>query len=88
MELDGNLRRALSLLTALQDAQNCSLLSLLSVSSGGALYGDRKGQAAKEADPLLPRSYHGATKASLEHFINAWPEQYGAAAVVLRPSNA
>lgn len=84
MELDGNLRTALSLLTALQGAQHCSLLYL---SSGGTLYGDRKSQGAIEADPLLPRSYHGAAKASVEHFINAWSEQHSAAAVVLRPSN-
>lgn len=84
MELDGNLRNTLSLLTALQDAPYCSLLYL---SSGGTLYGDRKGRASIEADALLPRSYHGAAKASIEHFISAWSAQHNAAAVVLRPSN-
>lgn len=79
-----NIRTALTLLTALQNNPRCSLLYL---SSGGTLYGDRSGEKVAENTPLLPRSYHGAAKASIEHFINAWAEQHGGTATILRPSN-
>lgn len=83
MELTGNLNAALSLLTALQEVPDCRLVYL---SSGGTLYGHRLGEAV-EVDMLRPRSYHGAGKAAVEHFIGAWSEQYGGTAVTLRPSN-
>lgn len=82
-QLDGNLRTTLALIEGLQEYPDRGLLYL---SSGGTLYGDRK-RAAKEDDPLRPRSYHGAGKAAAEHFIHAWAMQYGGSAVVLRPSN-
>lgn len=82
-QLDGNLRTTLALVESLQPAPGCRLLYL---SSGGTLYGDRESPAS-EGDLLRPRSYHGAGKAAAEHFINAWSEQYGGTAVILRPSN-
>lgn len=82
-QLDGNLRATLALIEALQA---CPDRRLLYLSSGGTLYGDRE-RAAREDDPLRPRSYHGAGKAAAEHFIHAWATQYGGTAVVLRPSN-
>ena len=82
-QLDGNLRTTLALIEALQDRPDRRLLYL---SSGGTLYGDRN-RAAREDDPLRPRSYHGAGKAAAEHFIHAWATQYDGTAVVLRPSN-
>lgn len=82
-QLEGNLRITLALLEALQETPTCRLLFL---SSGGSLYGNRN-DAAREEDPLRPRSYHGAGKAAAEHFIHAWASQYGGTAIVLRPSN-
>lgn len=82
-QLDGNLRTTLALIEALQDRPDRRLLYL---SSGGTLYGDRN-RAAREDDPLRPRSYHGAGKAAAEHFIHAWATQYDGTAMVLRPSN-
>lgn len=82
-QLDGNLRTTLALIEALQETPDRLLVYL---SSGGTLYGDRD-RAAREDDPLRPRSYHGAGKAAAEHFIHAWAVQYEATAVVLRPSN-
>ena len=82
-QLDGNLRTTLALIEALQD---CPDRRLLYLSSGGTLYGDRD-RAAREDDPLRPRSYHGAGKAAAEHFIHAWAMQYEGTAVLLRPSN-
>lgn len=82
-QLDGNLRTTLALIEALQAYPDRRLLYL---SSGGTLYGDRD-RAAREDDPLRPRSYHGAGKAAAEHFIHAWAMQYQGTAVLLRPSN-
>jgi UDP-glucose 4-epimerase len=82
-QLDGNLRATLALMEALQDTSSTRLVYL---SSGGTLYGDCKG-AARESDPVKPRSYHGAGKAAAEHFIQAWAAQYNGTAVALRPSN-
>lgn len=82
-QLDGNLRATLALIEALQRHPDRTLLYL---SSGGTLYGDRE-RAAREDDPLRPRSYHGAGKAAAEHFIHAWAMQYDGTAIVLRPSN-
>lgn len=82
-QLDGNLRTTLALIEALQD---CPDRRLVYLSSGGTLYGDRD-RAAREEDPLRPRSYHGAGKAAAEHFIHAWATQYDGTAVMLRPSN-
>ncbi|HEY0661555.1 MAG TPA: NAD-dependent epimerase/dehydratase family protein [Lysobacter sp.] len=82
-QLDGNLRPTLALIEALQACPNRRLVYL---SSGGTLYGDRE-RAAREDDPLRPRSYHGAGKAAAEHFAHAWATQYDGTVVVLRPSN-
>jgi UDP-glucose 4-epimerase len=82
-QLDGNLRTTLALIESLQTRPATRLLFL---SSGGTLYGDRE-RAAREDDPLRPRSYHGAGKAAAEHFIHAWATQYGGTAIVFRPSN-
>ena len=82
-QLDGNLRTTLAMIEALQATPSCRVLYL---SSGGTLYGERD-TPAKETDPLLPRSYHGAGKAAAEHFIHAWAAQYEGKATILRPSN-
>ena len=84
-QLDGNLRTTLALLEALQA---CPDRRMVYLSSGGTLYGDSVAEhAARESDPLRPRSYHGAGKAAAEHFIHAWATQYDGTAIVLRPSN-
>lgn len=83
-ELDGNLRCTLALLTALQDHPNRQLIYL---SSGGTLYGDHGESVVNEQTPLRPRSYHGAAKAAMEHFVHAWAAQYAGSAAILRPSN-
>lgn len=82
-QIEGNLRTTLALVEALQE-RPCDRLVYLS--SGGTLYGPRD-TPAREDDPILPRSYHGAGKAAAEHFIHAWSAQYGGTGVVIRPSN-
>jgi len=83
-EVGGNLQTSLALLQALQSFPDRPLLYF---SSGGTLYGDVQAKAANESDSIRPRSYHGAGKAAVEHFIDAWCSQFAGAATVLRPSN-
>lgn len=82
-QIEGNLRTTLALLEALQAQPSAHLVFL---SSGGTLYGPSE-HAAREHDPLLPRSYHGAGKAAAEHFIHAWSAQFGGRATIIRPGN-
>ncbi|HXD83627.1 MAG TPA: NAD-dependent epimerase/dehydratase family protein [Rudaea sp.] len=83
-ELDENLRPTLALLQALQDRPATPLLY---VSSGGSLYDPESGTDADESTMVAPRSYHGAGKIAVEHFIAAWCAQFHAGATILRPSN-
>ncbi|TLX20892.1 NAD-dependent epimerase/dehydratase family protein [Thermomonas fusca] len=83
-QIEGNLRTTLALVEALQEHPDVRLLYL---SSGGTLYGDRASALAREADPLLPRSYHGAGKVAAEVFVQTWARQFSGCAIVLRPSN-
>jgi UDP-glucose 4-epimerase len=86
-ELEGtaNLQPSLALLSVLQGLPE---LRLVFVSSGGAVY--RAGenmQPSTEESPLSPCSYYGAGKLALELFIEAYHQQTGNAAIILRPSN-
>jgi len=83
-ELDGNLRPTFALLQALQEFP---AIPLLYISSGGTLYGRSANGPADESTPVYSPSYHGAGKVAAEHFIEAWCNQFNAAATVLRPSN-
>src|SRR6185437_11599525 len=83
-ELEENLRPLLALLQAMQGNP---AIPLIYVSSGGTLYSCEHGNAADEATPISPRSYHGAGKIAAEHFIAAWCNQFAASATILRPSN-
>lgn len=83
LELASNIGPLLRLLHALQAQPACRLLY---VSSGGTLYGD----VVRPADETLathPRSYYAAGKAAAEQFIEAYCQQHGGTATVLRPSN-
>ncbi|HKU17793.1 MAG TPA: NAD-dependent epimerase/dehydratase family protein [Candidatus Saccharimonadales bacterium] len=83
-ELQNNLLPFLTLLQALQERPEVSLLYL---SSGGSLYAGNMEKPAIEATTVQPRSYHGAAKVAAEYFIRAWSRQYNGHATVLRPSN-
>jgi len=80
-----NLQPSLALLSVLQGLPG---LCLVFVSSGGAVY--RAGenlQPSTEESPLSPCSYYGAGKLAMELFIEAYQQQTGNAAIILRPSN-
>lgn len=83
-ELDENVRPTLALLEALQAFPR---LPLIYVSSGGTLYSRAGDGVSDELAAVYSRSYHGAGKIAVEHFIEAWCNQFAGSAVVLRPSN-
>jgi len=84
LEVTSNLLPSLRLL---EELQKYSHLSLVYVSTGGAIYGDYHGDKATEEMLLLPQSYYGAGKAAFEQFIHAYVKQTGNHAIILRPSN-
>lgn len=84
LEANNNLLPSLRFLECLQEYSH---LSLVYVSTGGAIYGNSKMEKVSEDMPLFPLSYYGAGKAALEKFIFAYGKQTGNTAVILRPSN-
>jgi len=84
LEAVNNLLPSLRFLECLQEYSH---LSLIYVSTGGAIYGDTGKDKVSEDMPLFPLSYYGAGKAALEKFIFAYSRQTGNTALILRPSN-
>ena len=84
LEATNNLLPSLRFLECLQEYSH---LSLIYVSTGGAIYGNTENEKVSEDMPLSPLSYYGAGKAALEKFICAYSRQTGNTAVILRPSN-
>jgi len=84
LEATNNLLPSLRFLECLQEYSH---LSLIYVSTGGAIYGDSENEKVSEDTPLSPLSYYGAGKAALEKFICAYTRQTGNKAMILRPSN-
>jgi UDP-glucose 4-epimerase len=82
----GNLLPTLKLLSVLQRHPGRHLVYL---SSGGCVYGDPPAAPLDEAQPLRPRSYHGAGKIAAEAFLHAFSTRSSAEqpVTILRPSN-
>jgi len=83
-EATNNLLPTLRFLEILQKYEH---VSLIYISSGGAIYGNPTAQLVTENDPLAPLSYYGAGKAALEKFIIAFCQQSQHHAIILRPTN-
>jgi UDP-glucose 4-epimerase len=83
-EATSNLLPSLRLLEILQDYPH---ITLMYISTGGAIYGDCHGEKVSEYLRLSPWSYYGAGKAAFETFIHAYTKQTGNHAIILRPSN-
>jgi UDP-glucose 4-epimerase len=60
---------------------------LVFLSSGGAVYGNWKGDPYVESDPLRPINYYGQSKVMMEEFIGLCHRTRGLDYIVLRPSN-
>lgn len=74
-------------LRLLECLQNFPEISLVYVSTGGAIYGNVDMETVAEVTPLSPLSYYGAGKAAIENFISAYCHQTRNKAIILRPSN-
>lgn len=83
-ELEENVLPMVALLEAMQTVPQ---VPLIYVSSGGSLYSRITSGASDELAAVYSRSYHGAGKIAVEHFIEAWCNQFAGDAVVMRPSN-
>ena len=83
-ELEENVVPTVALLEAMQSRPQ---VPLVYVSSGGSLYSRVTSGASDELAAVYSRSYHGAGKIAVEHFIEAWCNQFHGDATVLRPSN-
>jgi len=83
LEISSNLLPTARLLEFLE---SCSDTSLVFVSSGGTVYGNTEGKRA-ETTAFAPIAYHGAGKASIEMFLNAYAQQSGNPVIALRPAN-
>jgi len=59
---------------------------LIFMSSGGTVYGNPNRFPVTEDAPLMPISYHGASKSAAEHFLHAYSHS-GFPVTILRPSN-
>lgn len=84
LEATANLLPTLRLLEILQEYKN---VTLVYVSTGGAIYGNCGKRNASEGMSLTPVSYYGAGKAAIESFLIAYTKQTGGRAIILRPSN-
>ncbi len=71
----------------LESLQTSSGMLLVYVSSGGAVYDSTIEPPYTEGTPCNPKSYHGAAKLAIEHFLQAYTVQTGNPTVVLRPAN-
>ena len=85
-EIEHNLLPTLRFLEVMKNYPHVSLVYL---STGGALYGNAIPVAmqVQEQTPPAPLSYYGAGKAALEHFITAFCNQQQRSSVILRPAN-
>lgn len=74
-------------LTLMQLMEEKKVKRLVYLSSGGTVYGDQAVSPIKEGAALMPISNYGATKASVEHFINVANFKGKVSAAILRVSN-
>jgi UDP-glucose 4-epimerase len=85
LDFSVNLLGGLHLLEA---ARAFGVEKVLFASTGGALYGEvPEGQGATEDWPPRPKSPYAASKASFEHYLSAYGQNYGLKWVSLRYGN-
>lgn len=84
VELTGNLVPLLKVLDALKSHPE---ISLLFISSGGAIYGSNASENTSENTIPAPVSHYAAGKLASEAFLHAHQAQTGSSVTVIRPSN-
>ncbi len=83
LEINNNLLPLAGLLECLQERRGAMLVY---ISSGGAIY-EAHQNTLPEDSAKLPASYYGAGKLAAEALIQAYHQQTGHGAVILRPAN-
>ncbi|APD08434.1 MULTISPECIES: SDR family oxidoreductase [Thermus] len=85
LDFEVNLMGGLNLLEA---CRKWGVEKLVFASTGGAIYGEvPEGESAEETWPPRPKSPYAASKASFEHYLSAYGQNYGLKWVALRYAN-
>jgi UDP-glucose 4-epimerase len=73
-------------LNVLDAARRHGVRRVILASTGGAIYGEPDGPAARESHPCHPRSPHAVAKLAVEHYLDGYA-RWGLESVVLRYAN-
>ncbi|WP_165584989.1 NAD-dependent epimerase/dehydratase family protein [Chryseobacterium taiwanense] len=83
-DINGNLIATIGLLDVMRDF---SCKSILYLSSGGAVYGEKNLEKISENDICNPLSSYGVVKLTIENYLRLYQKQYGINYLILRISN-
>lgn len=83
-DINGNLIATIGLLDVMKDF-NCK--SIMYLSSGGAVYGEKNLNKISENEICLPVSSYGVVKLTIENYIRLYKKQYDINYLILRVSN-
>lgn len=83
-DINGNLIATIGLLDVMRDF-DCKFI--LYLSSGGAVYGEKKLDKISESDICDPLSSYGVVKLTIENYLRLYQKQFGINYVILRVSN-
>jgi len=77
----------LPILALLQAASGTRVKRIVSISSGGTIYGVPAYTPIDESHPTIPTSPYGVVKLAIEHMIRLWAIQQGVEYIILRVGN-
>jgi UDP-glucose 4-epimerase len=77
----------LPILALLQAASGTRIKRIVSISSGGTIYGVPAYTPIDESHPTMPTSPYGVVKLAIEHMIRLWAIQQGVEYIILRVGN-
>jgi UDP-glucose 4-epimerase len=80
-------QNVLGSINLLETATRNGVKRFVFASTGGALYGDAPKIPSDEQTPVVPLAPYGIAKASVEHYIRFFKNEYGLETVVLRYAN-
>jgi len=83
-DINGNLIATIGLLDVMKDF---GCFSILYLSSGGAVYGDKNLEMISEQTICSPVSSYGVIKLTIENFLRLYQKQFGINYLILRVSN-
>jgi UDP-glucose 4-epimerase len=83
-DINGNLIATIGLLDVMKDF-NCN--TIIYLSSGGAVYGDKYTKNISEVEICEPLSSYGVVKLTIENYLRFYQKQFGINYLILRVSN-